>query len=102
MSLLCSHVCWKDEVPGFLDSALWIFAVEAFKKFDFLVVVSVEVFSLLRPFVKDLEALVKWMNEFQNQLAHIQIYSSTILITCKTFLDIVLQWIKLIVYRYQL
>ena len=31
-----------------------------------------------RPFVKDLEALVKWTSEFQNPLIHIQIYSSTI------------------------
>ena len=43
-------------------------------------VTSVSVLLLeckLRPFVKDLEALVKWASEFQNPLVHKPIYSST-------------------------
>ena len=49
----------------------------------------------IRPFVKDLEVLVKWMSEFQNSLVYKWIYSSTTFILfVKTFMK------KLIMYIY--
>ena len=35
--------------------------------------------SVLRPFVKDFEALVQWTSNFWNQLVHTEIYLSTII-----------------------